>query len=291
MRIEIENKYKTDIYFNHGHEHPQIAHLEKWNALAQKFFRMHQADLRPKFYRNWAGSSSNDKGRFDREIKKLEQNFLRKCSNDDMAQRQDGIEEAKPDAEYFIGPASEERTRRAEIQLKEARNPGRRMKHIVHNVEKWVEDYLTGCSNQQKVVDRWQKFAANWEREIARNPIFQEEFKQEEKYLRNYDGPGRPCGRIYREFGLHGQYMELYDASLDEENGFDDLDKTDFGSYHLMSMQPFEGKTYITIIPTKTRPFRAPSIFFSRTGVFDIIFRLLYSCLSVLGEKRLFIYL
>ena len=158
-----------------------------------------------------------------------------------MAQRQDGTEQAKPDAEYFIEPASEERTRRAEIQLKRARNPGRRMKHIVHNVEKWVEDYLTGCSNQQKVVDRWQKFAANWEREIARNPIFQEEFKQEERYLRNNAGPGRPCGRIFREFGLHGQFMELADASRNEENGYDDLDKTDFGSFHIMSMRPFKG--------------------------------------------------
>ena len=233
-----------------------------WNALANKFFQMHEADLRPKFFRNWAGSNQN--GRFAREIKKLEQNFIRKCSSKDLVPRQDGTDLPNPDAEYIYKPASGERKRRADSQLKQIHNPGHRMKHIIHNVKKWTEDYLTGCSNQQKVVNRWQRFINKWENEIAKNPIFQEEFKQEEKYLRNYDGPGRPCGRIYREFGLHGQYMELQDASQDEEYGFDDLDMTDFGSYHLMSMQPFEGKTYIsyniTIIPTKTRPFRAPSL-------------------------------
>ena len=82
-----------------------------------------------------------------------------------------------------------------------------------------------------------------WENEIAKNPIFIEEFKKEEKYLRDNDGPGRPCGRIYREFGLHGQYMELRDASVDWRNGLGDLRETDFGNDELMSMVPYEGKT------------------------------------------------
>ena len=58
------------------------------------------------------------------------------------------------------------------------------MRHIVRNVEKWTEEYLTGCSNQKPVIARWRKFVDRWEREIAKNPIFQEEFKKEEKYLR-----------------------------------------------------------------------------------------------------------
>ena len=86
------------------------------------------------------------------------------------------------------------------------------------------------------------RFVERWEHEISKNPVFIEEFEEEERYLRANDGPGKPCGRIYREFGLHGQYMELRDASVDTRNGIDDLGQTDFGNDHLMSMVPFEGK-------------------------------------------------
>ena len=115
------------------------------------------------------------------------------------------------------------------------------MRHIVRNIEKWTEEYLTGCSNQKKVINRWQKFVKRWEEEIALNPIFQKEFEDEEKYLRSNAGPGGPCGRIYREFGLHGDFMELRDASLDENLGYRDLGRTNFGDNHIMSMVPFEG--------------------------------------------------
>ena len=85
------------------------------------------------------------------------------------------------------------------------------------------------------------RFSRRWNWEMHKNPIFAKEFEEEEKYLRNNDGPGKPCGRIYREFGLYGQYMELRDASVDTSNGFDNLGKTDFGNDQLMSMVPFEG--------------------------------------------------
>ena len=93
------------------------------------------------------------------------------------------------------------------------------------------------------------RFVERWEHEISKNPIFIEEYEEEERYLKNNDGPGKPCGRIYREFGLHGQYMELRDASFDRSyiengnvNGIDDLGDTDFGNDHLMSMVPFKGE-------------------------------------------------
>merc|ERR1711990_909148 len=110
------------------------------------------------------------------------------------------------------------------------------MRHIIRNIEKWTEEYLTGCSNKKKVVERRLRFVERWEHEISKNPIFIEEFEEEERYLKNNDGPGRPCGRIYREFGLHGQYMELRDASIDYRNDIDNLGLTEFGNDHLMSM-------------------------------------------------------
>ena len=86
------------------------------------------------------------------------------------------------------------------------------------------------------------RFVERWEHELSKNPIFIEEFEEEERYLKNNDGPGKPCGRIYREFGLHGQYMELRDASSNRGNDINNLGRTDFGNDHLMSMVPFEGK-------------------------------------------------
>jgi len=80
---------------------------------------------------------------------------------------------------------------------------------------------------------------AKWESELKKNPVFQEEFKKEEKYLRNYDG-ARPCGKIFTQFGLHGNSYELYDAAVDGFNGIDHLGDTDFGNDELMSMMPYE---------------------------------------------------
>ena len=227
---------KTDVHFNHDHSMPEVAQLEKWNALAQKFFRMHQEDLRASFHRRWAVTRHGKyNGRFEKEIKKLEQNFMRKCAGTYQTPRQ-----SNPDADDNDS-TEVTRNRRSGDQLRVANNPGHRMRHIVHNVKKWTEEYLTGCSNQEKVMARWQKFDQVWEAEIAKSPAFQEEFKKEEKYLRSNDGPGRPCGRIYREFGLHGQYMELRDASYDTNNRIDDMGRTDFGNDQLMSMIPFPG--------------------------------------------------
>ena len=221
--------------------------MEKWNDLAKKFFHMHEADLRPSFYRKWAGTS----GRFQREIRKLERNFNRKCSNKNSVPRRssgthtiDRVSRRSANANHeLLGELDEQRVRRSSGQLRVAHNPGHRMRHIIRNIEKWTEEYLKGCSNQHLATFRWQRFVTKWESEIAKNPIFQEEFEKEEKYLRKTrNQPGRPCGRIYREFGLHGQYMELRDASVDENNGYGDLGRTDFGNDHLMSMVPFEGK-------------------------------------------------
>ena len=200
---------------------------------------MHQEDLRALFHKRWAGSD----GKFRREIQKLEQNYNRRCSNKNLIPRPSSFSEAELNLDIDEGTenSSEVRKRRSGGQLRVAHNPGHRMRHIIRNVEKWTEEYLTGCSNQNKVVNRWQRFVARWEHEIAKNPIFIQEFEKEERYLRNNDGPEKPCGRIYREFGLHGQYMELRDAFFNENNGIDNLGETDFGNDQLMSMVPFEG--------------------------------------------------
>ena len=84
------------------------------------------------------------------------------------------------DSEDDFEASSENRDRRSEDNLRVAHNPGRRMEHIVRNVEKWTEVYLTGCSNQKRVIDRWRKFVLRWETEIAKNPFFQQEYDKEE---------------------------------------------------------------------------------------------------------------
>ena len=89
------------------------------------------------------------------------------------------------------------------------------------------------------------RFVERWEHEISKNPVFIEEFKEEERYLTEnlvVDGPGKPCGRIFMHYGLYGPYMELRDASVHTSNGIDDLGQTDFGNNNLYSMVPFEGK-------------------------------------------------
>ena len=198
---------------------------------------MHRDDLRPRFHREWSGSG----GRFQREIRKLEQNFSKKCSKKNSVARPSSFYQANPDVDGEKINSPEVRERRSSGQLRVAHNPGRRMRHIIHNVKYWTEEYLTGCKNQGKVIARWQRFVDRWEHVISKNPIFSEEFKTEERYLRNNNGPAKPCGRIFREFGQHGQYMELRDAADDTSYGIDDLGQTDFGNDELMSMIPFEG--------------------------------------------------
>ena len=228
---------------------------------------MHQEDLRKSFYKRWGGSN----GRFRHEIKKLERNYSRKCSRKNLIPRRSsdfmddsnsdankeesaGLEEESADDVPEEESADDVREGRLGGQIRVAHNPGHRMRHIIRNIEKWTEQYLTGCSNQEKVIKRWKKFVSKWEDEISKNPVFIEEFEKEERYLSQNDGPGKPCGRIYREFGLHGEFMELRDASVDNrpdtifyssdtiKNGIDNLGLTDFGDNHLMSMVPFKGK-------------------------------------------------
>lgn len=221
---------KTDVHFNQDHESPEIAQLKKWNDLAEKFFELHETDLRPSFFRRWGGVN----GRFAREIKKLEKNFDRKCSNKNRIPIPQDRYRFRRTYAKKIAPERKRRTGEERVH-----NPGHRMRHIVRNVEKWTKEYLTGCPNQDKVIHRWQKFVAKWESELKKNPVFQEEFKKEEKYLRNYEG-ARPCGKIFTQFGLHGNSYELYDASVDGFNGIDHLGDTDFGNDELMSMMPYE---------------------------------------------------
>ena len=213
---------------------------------------MHKDELPARFYRNWATRNRTTKnglsfgtGRFQHEIGKLKRHFL-KCSNKDMIRRNVGYSiNSDDDLDDKTGFKKKERrsVNQLEGQLKVSHNPGHRMRHIVGNVKKWTENYLIGCDKKQSIVDRWERFETRWNIKLKGDSIFKKEFEEEERYLRNYDGPGRPCGRIYREFGLHGEYMELRDASFDDTNGYDDLRRTVFGNDQLMSMVPFEGKT------------------------------------------------
>ena len=66
------------------------------------------------------------------------------------------------------------------------------------------------------------------------------QIKREMKITRDTNF-GKPCGRIFQEYGLRGHFMELRDAATISDNGFDVLGNTDFGNDRLMSMLPYEG--------------------------------------------------
>lgn len=268
----FENSYQTDVHFNYDHESPEVAILEMWNDLAQKFFRMHQADLRPRFHQKWAGTDSQ-KGRFEKEIKKLEKNFNRKCSSKNLITtplKSDKVSRRSVDSYDEFAREFFPRAQRSAGQPSFDNNPGHRMRHIVRNVEKWTEDYLTGCSNQKIVIARWKRFTARWENEMAKNPIFAEEFKKEEAYLKETRSTrnARPCGRIYKEFGLHGEYRELLDSSHDDPrlcaadgHGFNDMSHglcllTHDWNDQLMSMIPYSGKIPRISIPGVNKEFK-----------------------------------
>ena len=211
---------------------------------------MHKDDLPTKFYKNWAtnGQYQHGTGRFHSEIEKLKKIYKRCHKGESVSQRNLGSStknDADIDEKTFFKKIERRSGYQNGGQLRVAHNPAHRMMHIVGNVKKWSEHYLNGCKKQSKVEDRWKRFEGEWKKKMKKNSIFKKEFEEEERYLRNNDGPGRPCGRIFQEFGLHGQYMELRDASVDESNGYDDLRETDFGNDQIMSMVPFEGKKYI----------------------------------------------
>ena len=144
-----------------------MAQLEKWNALAQKWFNNHGDDLRKKFRTRWSGSN----GRFQREIKKLEKSFSRKCSIKNSTPKL--ITDAdEADIEVQTNPSNSSKKRRSDDDLPIVHNSGIRLLHIVHNIEHWIEAYLVKCPNTRKIVRRWGVFVDKWEREIQKNPIF-----------------------------------------------------------------------------------------------------------------------
>ena len=241
--ICILNHCKTDVHFNHDHDFHEVAQLEKWNDLAQKWFRHHGDDLRSKFSKRWSGLD----GRFQKEIKKLERSFARKCSAKNL-NHQLIKDAAILDANGDENASNSTKKRRSDEDLEIFHNSGDRILHIIHNVEYWIETYLSACPQSERIVRRWGGsngeggFVGKWEREIAKNPIFQEELEEEERFLDQRSQSGaRRCGMIFNQFGLNGWRYPLYDASFDSKNGIDDLRNHPFGDDELMSVRPYPG--------------------------------------------------
>ena len=227
------NPCKTDVHFNHDHDIHEIAQLEKWNDLAQKWFRHHGDDLRSMFSQRWSGPN----GRFQKEIKKLERSFKRKCSTKNLNHQlvKDGNEDEHA--------SNSTKKRRSDEDLEVLHNSGDRISHIIHNIEYWIESYLRTCPYSQRIVNRWERFVRRWDLEIAKNPIFQEELDEEERFLEQRSHSGaRPCGQIFSQFGLHGRSYYIYDASLNPKNGIDNLWNHPMGNDELMSVKPFPGR-------------------------------------------------
>ena len=227
--------------------------MEKWSALADKWFRLHGNELRKKFSDRWSGQN----GRFKREIAKLEKSFHRKCSHKAVyPQKPDNLESSNEEQTYEDVQeskiSSSTRKRRSDDNSESLDNSGERIIHIIRNIEQWVETYIRTCPNSERIVKRWGGsngsggFVGKWEREISKNPIFQEQAEaQIKRYYRNGANGEERCGRIYKHFGLHIGHddvpLNLYDAAVDPRNGIDRLIDTDFGNNHLMSMKPEPG--------------------------------------------------
>ena len=247
---------KTDVHFNRDHEFHQVAELEKWEALADKWFRLHGDNLRKSFLARWSGPNGEwNKGRFQKEINKLKKSFARKCSNkyilhdfneeggDHLAQPVKSLNGTSIDDETFKNTTTSDATRerRSSENTKQILNSGDRIRHVVRNIEQWAEATISTCPNTKKIIKRWQKFAAKWERELKTNPIFQEEIEEEKRNFRSQGTGDERCGIIFTQFGLHGRALYLYDAAVDPDHGIDSLGDTDFGNDELMSMKPLPG--------------------------------------------------
>ena len=216
---------KTDVHFNHDHPSSELAQLEKWNALAHKFFQNHAEDFLPKFNQKWFGKNGND-GRLNREVTKLYKAYDRKCT----------AKHLDPNVSILSEDELSERKRRSSEEGEHRHhNPGHRIMHIVSNMSKWADVYLSKCSNQAKIVDRYHRFMARFESELMKNPKFQKEFEND-AVARSDERNGQRCGTIYSQFGLHGWSKTLYDGQ-----GINDLGDTEFDGDELMSMAPVNG--------------------------------------------------
>ena len=136
--------------------------------------------------------------------------------------------------------------RRSDDDLTIVHNSGARILHIVNNIEHWIEAYLKKCQITNRIVHRWGVFVAKWKSEIAKNPIFQEEIEEDERFLRQQDAASgrsgaRRCGELFSQFGLNGRRYIIYDASVDRSQGKDDLGNHPLGNDELMSVKPYPG--------------------------------------------------
>ena len=254
---------KTDVHFNHDHEFHQVAELEKWEALADKWFRFHGDNLRKSFLARWSGPNGEwNKGRFQKEMSKLKKSFARKCSNKEILHNEEnGEDDSAQPVKSLVGTSIDDETsknttnsnatkeRRSSENTKQIINSGDRIRHVVRNIEQWAEATLSTCPNTKKIIKRWQTFAAKWERELKTNPIFQEEIEEEKRNFRSQGTGDERCGIIFTQFGLHGTALYLYDAAVDPDHGIDSLGDTDFGNDELMSMKPLPGMKEIAIKP------------------------------------------
>lgn len=248
---------QTDVQFNHDHEFHQVAELEKWEDLAGKWFRLHGDNLRKSFSKKWKGPNGefSPEGRFQKEIKKLKKSFDRNCSNkktfhgrknegaDGLAQQVKFLNGTSIDDETFKNTTTSNATRerRSSENSEKIHNSGDRIRHVILNIEQWVEETLSNCGNTNKIITRWRNFAKKWERELEKNPIFEQEIEEEKRYFRSQGTADERCGVIFTQFGLHGNQLYLYDAGIKSEHGIDDLGETNFGNDELMSMKPLPG--------------------------------------------------
>ena len=114
-------------------------------------------------------------------------------------------------------------------------------KLIIQEIKAWIEENLFGCNDYKKIASKWQRFSTKWNNSIKPSSIVHQDTTDNEKHSRTFRDPSLICGTIHQERHLRGYSLKLYDAGVDDNNGFNNLGDTSFRHDRLKSMRPAKG--------------------------------------------------
>ena len=125
-------------------------------------------------------------------------------------------------------------------------------KLIIQEIKAWIEENLFGCNDYKKIASKWQRFSTKWNNSIKPSSIVHQDTTDNEKHSRTFRDPSLICGTIHQERHLRGYSLKLYDAGVDDNNGFNNLGDTSFRHDRLKSMRPAKGNFKLKLRTKKT---------------------------------------
>ena len=128
-------------------------------------------------------------------------------------------------------------------------------KLIIQEIKAWIEENLFGCNDYKKIASKWQRFSTKWNNSIKPSSIVHQDTTDNEKHSRTFRDPSLICGTIHQERHLRGYSLKLYDAGVDDNNGFNNLGDTSFRHDRLKSMRPAKGNFKLKLRTKKTWKF------------------------------------